>query len=363
MAGGMLVTTANAQAPVPAKENLGLIGKITANWCPPCGSWGWQLNGDMLSAAGSNATGLSIYSSTRTDNDNDKFQNQAAYDLAQKITLSGYPSFSWNMNDVSSQNSSGGGVNTAGIKSDVADSVTALAAAPVIASTGMTYTIQGDMVTVETKTKFWEDANGTYNVAVYLVEDGALAGQASQSGIVGHKYVLRSSMTPSTWGEQIATGAITANDEFDKTFTFDLSSSITPAYADQPSTWDKTKLKPFAVIYKSSGPGSYDYVNGAKKYSFAASVGNVSGNVSNVSIFPNPAAADATVSFDTHVNTTASIQVIDAMGRSVYNSGSIEVAQGRYLHTINTSGLAAGIYNVTVQTENGSKTIRLSVTK
>ena len=183
---GLLFSTANAQNPL--EENVGVIGKITANWCPPCGSWGWTLNSDMLSAAGKKSTGLSIYSSTRTDGGNEKFQNQAAYDLAQKITLGGYPSFSFNMIDVSGQNTSGGGVNTAGIKSDVADSVTSFSSAPVVASVGMTYHIDGNTVKVKTKTKFWQAASGTYKVAVYLVEDGALNIQASQSGTVPHKY-------------------------------------------------------------------------------------------------------------------------------------------------------------------------------
>lgn len=356
---GAVITNANAQTPI--EKNVGVIGKVTANWCPPCGSWGWTLSKEMLTAHSDDAVGLNMYASTRTDGGNDKFQNQAAYDLKNKITIGGYPSFSFNLMDVSAQNTSGG-VNTVGIKNDVNDSVNVFKAAPVIASTGMTFRIHNDVVTVETKTKFWQAANGTYNVAVYLIEDKALNVQASLSGTVEHPNVLRTSMTASTWGEQIATGSITQGDEFTKTFTFDLTSSITPNYADQPSTWDKTKLVPFAVIYKSEGLNSYSYVNGSRRYEYPASVNDL-GFVQNATIYPNPATTQTTVAFEAQENTTASVTVVDATGRTVYQAQDLKVTPGRFFHTINTYNMANGLYNVTIATDNGVSTQRLSIVK
>ncbi|HYD22748.1 MAG TPA: hypothetical protein VEB40_14800, partial [Flavipsychrobacter sp.] len=181
-ASGMLVVSAYAQTPI--KENVPFVGKITANWCPPCGGWGFKLYDDILVQHGDHATGLSMYSSTRTDNNNQKFQNQAAYDLAAQITLTGYPSFSVNLVDLSAQNQVGSGIDTHGIHVDVDSFYAAFMAQPVAASVGMTYRINGNTVEVKTKTKFWEAANGTYKVAVYLVEDGATAGQVTPSGTV-----------------------------------------------------------------------------------------------------------------------------------------------------------------------------------
>lgn len=360
LSASVLVMNANAQT--PQKKNVAVIGKITANWCPPCGAWGWDLNSLLLSTHASNAVGLNIYSSTRTDGGNQHFQNQAAYDMASKITLNGYPSFSVNLLDLSKQNTNPNNtINTTGIKADAADSITKFAAATVIASTGMTYSIVGNTVTVKTKTKFWEAASGTYKVAVYLVEDGAIAPQASKTGNVAHHNVLRSSMSASTWGEQIATGTIAQGDEFDKTFTFDLSSSITPNYADQPSTWDKTILVPFAVIYKVNG-GSHEYVNGARHYDFETSISNIA-SVNNLAIFPNPATTQATVSFDSDKATEATILVTDAVGKVVHNSGAINVTAGRYFYNIETSNIGSGLYNVTIKTQDGVLTQKLSVAK
>lgn len=352
----------NAQAQTPQKKNVAVIGKITANWCPPCGGWGWNLNDEMLTNHSGNAVGMSMYSSTRQDGGNEHFQNQAAYDLASKITLNGYPSFSVNLMDLSQQNTNPNNtINTAGIKSDAADSITKFAAANVVASTGMTYSIVGNTVTVKTKTKFWEAANGTYKVAVYLIEDGAMAQQAGKTGTVSHHNVLRGSMSASTWGEQIATGAIAKDDEFDKTFTFDLTSSITPNYADQPSTWDKTILVPFAVIYKVNG-SNHQYVNGSRHIDFETSVSNIQ-NVNNLAIFPNPATTTTTVSFDSDKATEATILVTDAIGKIVHNSGAVNVSSGRYFYNIETANMAAGLYNVTIKTQDGVLSQKLSVVK
>ncbi len=361
MVAGAVATAVDAQTPL--KQNLAVVGKITANWCPPCGGWGWTLNDDVLTAGGANTTGLGIYSSTRTDGSNNKFQNQAAYDLAAFITLGGYPSFSVNMKDISDQNTNPDNtINTAGIKTDAAADIAAFAAAPVVASTGMTYRISGNTVTVKTKTKFWEAASGTYNVAVYLVEDGALAPQAGKTGAVEHHNVLRTSMTASTWGEQIATGTIAKDAEFTKDFTFDLSGSITPAHADQPSTWDKTKLVPFAVIYKINGSTSRDYVNGARHYEFPATI-EATEAVNNMAVYPNPAYGSTSVSFDQANSANITINMIDNLGRTVYTSGVINANAGRTIHTINTANLAAGIYNINIVSDNGISTQRVSVVK
>lgn len=360
MIAGAVATAVDAQTPM--KKNLAVVGKITANWCPPCGGWGWTLNNDILTAGGSNTTGLNIYSSTRTDNSNNKFQNQAAYDLAAFITLGGYPSFSVNMKDISDQNTNPDNtINTAGIKTDAAADIAAFAAAPVVASTGMTYRINGNTVEVKTKTKFWEAASGTYNVAVYLIEDGALATQVGKTGTVEHHNVIRSSMSASTWGEQIATGTIAKDDEFTKDFTFDLSGTINPPHADQPSTWDKTKLVPFAVIYKINGT-SREYVNGARHYEFPATI-EATEAVNNMAVYPNPAYGHTSVSFDNANAGQVTINVIDNMGRTVYTSGVINTNPGRTIHNINTGNIAAGIYNINIISDNGTSTQRVSVVK
>ena len=174
--------------------------------------------------------------------------------------------------------------------------------------------------------------------------------------------VVRSSMSSSTWGKQIATGSINKDDEFDEDFTFDLTSSITPNYAQQPADWDKTKLAPFAVIYKVEGISNHTYVNGTKHYDFPSSVNDVQA-VQNATMYPNPATKETTVAFDADKSTSVNVTVVDMMGRTVYNSGELNATTGRFFHTINTSVLAAGVYNVSIATGDAVSTQKLNIVK
>lgn len=365
--GGALALTSIAQ--IPREENVALVAKVTANWCPPCGQWGVPTFESMLDDNGTHVAGLALYASPRTDYSNEKFQNKAATDLATLITFGGFPSFSVNLNDLSDQNTnSQGGINTAGIKADGADSISQFKSAPVVVSPGMLYSISNDKVVVKTVTKFWADATGDYKVAVYLVEDGAIADQASRVNNQNvllkdqvHHNVLRTSMTASTWGVPIPATSVKKDGTFEHTFEFDLKAAFTPSYADKPEDWDKTKLVPYAVIYKVEG-GKHKFVNSATHYDYPASINNIAA-VENVTVFPNPATEKTTIAFESNSTNNVNIIVTDNIGRTVYNSGNISVNNGRTLHSISTSNLAAGVYNVSVKSDNGVNTQRLNVVK
>ncbi|MBS1587300.1 MAG: T9SS type A sorting domain-containing protein [Bacteroidetes bacterium] len=84
--------------------------------------------------------------------------------------------------------------------------------------------------------------------------------------------------------------------------------------------------------------------------------------VSDMAIFPNPATSQATLGFNTTEAANISISMVDAIGRTVYTySQRFEAGSQRIV--IPTGNLAAGIYNVRVQTENGVATTRLTVAK
>ena len=62
----------------------------------------------------------------------------------------------------------------------------------------------------------------------------------------------------------------------------------------------------------------------------------------NFNVYPNPAADRLNINCNEAVR---EVSVIDMAGRTVINAGSE--------HTLNVSGLAAGVYVVRVATENG----------
>jgi hypothetical protein len=84
--------------------------------------------------------------------------------------------------------------------------------------------------------------------------------------------------------------------------------------------------------------------------------------IADMAIFPNPATSQATLGFNTTEAANIDISLVDALGRTVY-SYSQRFEAGSQRIVIPTGNLAAGIYNVRVQTASGVATTRLTVAK
>ena len=77
---------------------------------------------------------------------------------------------------------------------------------------------------------------------------------------------------------------------------------------------------------------------------------------------PNPAAAQSVLSFDLLKSTAVQVAVVDALGRTVATPlSNATLAAGTQHITINTAGLANGLYNVVIHTAEGSLTKHLTV--
>jgi hypothetical protein len=82
-----------------------------------------------------------------------------------------------------------------------------------------------------------------------------------------------------------------------------------------------------------------------------------------VSLFPNPATESATLTFTLATSSKVVVSVLDALGRTVSVISDATLQQGAQRFTVPTSALAAGVYNITIRTEEGLSTHRLSVVK
>jgi hypothetical protein len=82
-----------------------------------------------------------------------------------------------------------------------------------------------------------------------------------------------------------------------------------------------------------------------------------------VSIYPNPAKESATLEFTLNKGGKVTVNVLDAVGRVISTVSNTTMQQGAQHVSIPTSTLAAGVYNISIQTEEGALTQRLSVVK
>lgn len=337
-------------AQTPEKKSLALITKLTGTWCGPCGTWGWEVANNLIAAT---ENGKALYMGAFvgvTANGNKKFKNATAdvFNIAFATPeYGGVPDFS--VNGIGRMPKT---LSVSGATDTCMAVVNAFNATTPLASPANKMSISGNTVNVTAKAQFWSAGNGEYYLAAYLIEDGALNLQYGQNGTVPHHSVLRGTMSPGKhWGEQIANGAVTANQTFSKTFTF----TVTDA------EWDKTKFKVYTVIWKKNG-SKYEFVNASKNEPGGTAIQNIAG-VEEISVFPNPAARFATLSIKATAAQAFDIQVSDMSGRLVYRKDNNKLSAGDNNFTLPLEGLNAGMYNVTILSKSAGITRRLAVTK
>lgn len=285
-------------------------------------------------------------------NGNDKFKNATSNTLSDAFEtpdFGGVPDFG--ANGVGKMVFNSSGLSTAQSKAAVLDAVNTFAASVPQASPANIFSISDNTVAVTAKAQFWAAANGEYYLAAYLIEDGALNLQANQSGIVAHHGVMRGSMSATAWGEQIANGAVTANQSFSKTFTFNVTDA----------TWDKTKFKVYTVIWKKNG-AKYEFINASENEPTPNGIASIA-HVEGLSIFPNPAVDKATLSITAATAMDISIQVTDISGRKVYVSENNKVVKGNNNFELPIARFNNGMYNVTVTSKDGKMNQRLVISK
>ncbi len=236
------------------ETNTAMVVKHTGSRCPPCGAWGWTANEDIISTNKGSAAFISAYGQNFVAK---LFINSTATALQTHTGASGYPT--WSANGVAQLDRAGGGVNVNGEKAKVEQVVKDHKAAKVVANTGFTTSVTGDVLTIDTRTKFFAEAKGQYNIAVYVLEDGVMGAQSGHpsgsSTPVAHHHVIRgtamaegSTSVDALSGMKITEGTTAAGTTFDKKFTFDIAG------------FDKSNIEVVVVVWKKD-LGSLDFVN------------------------------------------------------------------------------------------------------
>lgn len=91
-------------------------------------------------------------------------------------------------------------------------------------------------------------------------------------------------------------------------------------------------------------------------------VNDVTGNIKQVSLYPNPATSGTNLIVNLEKSSKLSVNVIDALGRIVYSAAD-DFGNGEQNIFIPTNNLETGIYNVMVSSEDASQSVKLTVTK
>jgi Secretion system C-terminal sorting domain len=234
----MISTSVTAQE--VNKKQWTLIHERTADWCPFCGSWGWEFktnilnefqNDDVLFMAVHHSGGL---------------QNSTSIAVGNNFTGAGQPIFYADGTNLNLSNSNG----TQTLE-DAKLIVEFNQDSPPFAGIGINAGLNEstDSLYVDTKVEFLSEAEGgDYYLGLYLLEDVTHM-QASRGSNELHKNVLRSSLLEGAFGKQLVTGSVAVGTSF-------LNSVKIPNIT---STIGKIKIA--AIIWNKLPSGRYLFFN------------------------------------------------------------------------------------------------------
>jgi hypothetical protein len=197
-------------------------------------------------------------------------------------------------------------------------------------------------------------ATGTFKVYIAAVER-YYQNPGNTTGQLNYRYIMRK-MFPDGGGNTVAsfTNNTPVNYNFNTPFLVGSNTQMDFNFWGAPISSD-------LVVFVQNTTTDEVYQSRVIAATWPTDVPTIA-NETKVLVYPNPASDYTVVGLDMQEAANVSVNITDATGRVVYKNAQ-QVAAGRHDMPISTASMAAGLYNVTITTEKGSVTQRLSVVK
>lgn len=322
------ITNLSAQEISVSPTQKVLMTKKTASWCPPCGSWGWDVFETLLDEANENTIVLAAHYSTSNDVLTTPTGTALVNNLQQTFSR---PAFLVN-NDLKAGSSNGA-------LSKIREAIDEAATVEPTAQTGIqaTYAPGSRTIDIATRTQFFTDTEGEYQLGVYVVKKSMISYQASIGNDADHKSVLRDAITEDIFGEPITAGNIALNTSVNKQFSFDLTDDD-----------ELDNIQILTLIWKKAEE-NYTLVNANLTSDINEAVVNHLDETTlqqGFAITPNVIQDVATIQLNLTEKATADLSIFNSNGQLVQTvfSGTLNIGKQQFTFTKND--LSAGLYFV-----------------
>lgn len=328
-----LYAQAQTEIVVPSTQNT-LINKVAADWCPPCGSWGWDFFDGVLDE-NENAVAFVLHHSGG-------LQNAAAVELTTNFGANYQPKFF--LDGIEQNVSSGSATNQLTAFHNYVQDASSQSAS---AQTGLNaYFNEENELTVATRTIFFEDIEGDFFLGSYIIEKSHIAYQASIGNEANHRNILRTHIGDEIYGIALASGSIAANTEFTHEFSADITD------------YDPANLEIVTILWKFEN-GKYEVVNTNKDITVEEEeeeIVNVNDieELTNFTIAPTIVANYATIQLNAGQQTTVAITIVNTQGQVVQRIFEGKINAGKSNFEFNKANLANGQYFVQVKTNTAT---------
>ncbi|MFI5172051.1 MAG: Omp28-related outer membrane protein [Chitinophagales bacterium] len=335
----------NLSAQVP-ETHMALVNPKTATWCEPCGEWGVESTELMFGENMDKAVFIELHNS-------DDMSNTFDTEILSNFPYAAYTP-AWYVDGHDATYHTDLGQVIVYTESNVKDAVDSTYAIPPVVNSNFDFTLVGDLLTVNTTTKFFQSADGDYYLAMYVVEDDVDEDQDGAAASYRHDFTLRTGMTASeTYGELISSGAVASGAEFTKTYSVTLDAE-----------WIPSHIWLAAVIWQKVG-SDFIYINAYTDYGrLAVGVNEIPVVDLGITLTTNPANAftQAQLNAGEYINNVA-MHLTDLQGREIKQLYNGSLTEGQNLIDIDVRDLASGIYLIQTVADNNSFTNKLVVIK
>ena len=315
-----------------------VITKRTATWCPYCGTWGWELFEGLIEDNSEKAVLIAAHFG------GSQLETTTSAEYLANLGGAGQPRFFLN-NDLQSASAS----TIADTRASIKQQVDANYLLQPIANSGSYSSFDGNMLNIQTRTVFFQQAEGEFYLGVYLIEDDVLNSQAGQSGEVMHHYVMRDAATSTTFGDLLGSGTIAAGSEFTANYSVDVSDYV-PANLDVVT-----------IIWKKEG-AFYQFVNAwSEDAGNAPTTGlqEVPQNTPEILLQKSAQGYEIQLHNEQAFAKTR-LSLVNSSGQELQRLYEGSLPAGTHPFTLERQARPAGIYYLHLQTEQGQKTLPLS---
>ena len=315
-----------------------IVTKHTATWCPNCGTIAWDVFSNLVNDVTSGAILVAAHRSRSSD-----LYSKVAEDFLLNMPGVVYqPEFFVNAEKF------GGNYQT--LADNIKNKITANASESPIAQAGIQLLVNEDgsgPLRVNTKTKFFKNAQGIYHLAVWLIEKESIADQANRGTKVTHKQVLKKALTEASFGIEFAIDP-EAGTEIENSFEYEFEEG------------DGIENMEIAVmIWKKEGERFF-YVNGNSSTSFSTvsttSTNLLESRLESFIVTPTLITAEGVIELNLNQKLeNAQVNLFNIYGQLVQPifRGNMERGINRFPLTANAAQ-QSGLYLVNLTTKEGT---------
>jgi hypothetical protein len=237
-----------AQEIMVPETQQSIITKHTATWCPNCGTAAWDVFESLVNEVTSGAILLAAHRSRSSD----------LYAKVAEDFLVNMPGVVYQPEFFVNEEKFGGNYQT--LADNIKAKVEENAEQAPLAQTGIQLLLNEDgsgPLRINTKTRFFQNAQGIYHLAIWLIEEEVEADQANRGTDAIHKQILKKALTEESFGIEIAVNNTDAGTEIENSFEYELAEGE-----------DIENLEIAAIIWKKLGE-KYEFVNGNSSTTFS----------------------------------------------------------------------------------------------